>query len=160
MAKTSGRQRLNIHGAIDLETVQTHVLEAETVDAVSTIALFTAMEALYPTLTLIHLFLDNARYHHATLVRQWLARPSCRHQAPFHSDLLPASEPHRAPLGTDAQEHYAQSMLQRLRRFPNIHVGLPARHRAEKLARTLRFGQGQFPHYLSRQISGSHLNAV
>jgi hypothetical protein len=27
---------------------------------------------------LIHLFVDNARYHHAKLVQAWLARPGCR----------------------------------------------------------------------------------
>jgi len=35
--QTSGRQRLNIHGAIDLETGQTRMLEAATVDAISAI---------------------------------------------------------------------------------------------------------------------------
>jgi hypothetical protein len=29
-------------------------------------------------LALIHVFLDNARYHHAKLVQEWLARPDCR----------------------------------------------------------------------------------
>jgi transposase len=33
VAQTSGRQRLNIHGAIDLETGHTRMLEVETVDA-------------------------------------------------------------------------------------------------------------------------------
>jgi hypothetical protein len=32
-----GRQRINIHGAIDLETGQTRMIEVETVDALSTI---------------------------------------------------------------------------------------------------------------------------
>ena len=36
----SGRQRLNIHGAIDLETGTTRMIEATTIDALSTIALF------------------------------------------------------------------------------------------------------------------------
>src|ERR1700687_4816155 len=36
---TSGRQRLNIHGAIDLETGATRMIDVATVDAVSTIAL-------------------------------------------------------------------------------------------------------------------------
>jgi len=37
--QTSGRQRRNIHGAIDLETGQTRMLDVVTVDAVSTIQL-------------------------------------------------------------------------------------------------------------------------
>jgi transposase len=76
--QTSGRQRLNIHGAIDLETGQTRMLEAVTVDAASTIMLLMAIEAMYPGKRMIHLFLDNARYHHAKLVQTWLARPECR----------------------------------------------------------------------------------
>ncbi len=76
--QTSGRQRINIHGAIDLENGQTRMIEVETVDALSTIRLLQQVEALYPLLALIHVYLDNARYHHAVLVRDWLAQPGCR----------------------------------------------------------------------------------
>jgi len=92
--QTSGRQRLNIHGAIDLETGQTRMLEAVTVDAISTIMLLTAIEAMYPGKRLIHLFLDNARYHHAKLVQDWLARPECRIKLHF----VPAYCPHLNPI--------------------------------------------------------------
>jgi transposase len=76
--QTSGRQRLNIPGAIDLETGKTRMIEAVTVNAISTIMLMRAIETMYPGKRLIHLFLDNARYHHAKLVQAWLARPECR----------------------------------------------------------------------------------
>ena len=92
--QTSGRQRLNIHGAVDLETGQTRMLEAVTVDAISTIMLLTAIEAMYPGKRLIHLFLDNARYHHAKLVQAWLARPECRIKLHF----VPAYCPHLNPI--------------------------------------------------------------
>ena len=68
IAGTSGRQRLNLHGAVDLETGATRMIEVTTVDAVSTIALLMAIVTMYPTKRLIHVFLDNARYHHAVLV--------------------------------------------------------------------------------------------
>jgi len=68
--QTSGRERINIHGAIDLATGQTRMIEVVTVDAVSTIRLLESIEALYPLLALIHVFLDNARYHHAKLVQE------------------------------------------------------------------------------------------
>ncbi len=45
--QTSGRQRLNIHGAIDLETGKTAMIDVETVDAASTIRLLEAIEAMY-----------------------------------------------------------------------------------------------------------------
>jgi transposase len=76
--QSSGRQRLNIHGAIDLETGKTRMIEAATVNAISMIMLMRAIEALYPAKRVIHLFVDHARYHHAKLVQAWLARPGCR----------------------------------------------------------------------------------
>jgi transposase len=90
VGQTSGRQRLNIHGAIDLETGQTSMLEALTVDAASTIMLLVAIGAMYPRKRVIHLFVDNARYHHAKLVQAWLATPGCRIRLHF----IPAYCPH------------------------------------------------------------------
>jgi len=92
--QTSGRQRINIHGALDLATGQTRMIEVETVDAASTIRLLQSIEALYPMLALIHVFLDNARYHHAKLVQDWLSRPDCRIRLHF----VPAYCPHLNPI--------------------------------------------------------------
>ena len=92
--QTSGRQRINVHGAIDLETGRTRMIEVETVDAVSTIRLLESIEAFYPMLALIHVFLDNARYHHAKLVQDWLSRPDCRIRLHF----IPAYCPHLNPI--------------------------------------------------------------
>ena len=47
--------------------------EVLTVDAMRTIALLMAIEVLYPAMRLIYVLLDNARYHYAKLVREWLA---------------------------------------------------------------------------------------
>ncbi len=92
--QTSGRQRINIHGAINLETGQTRMIEVLTVDAVSTIRLLESIETFYPLLVLIHVFLDNARYHHAKLVQEWLARPGCRIKLHF----IPTYCPHLNPI--------------------------------------------------------------
>ena len=92
--QTSGRQRINIHGAINLETGQTRMIEALTIDAASTVRLLQSIEALYPTLALIHVFLDNARYHHAKLVQEWLALPGRRIKLHF----IPAYCPHLNPI--------------------------------------------------------------
>src|SRR5271155_1306369 len=81
--QSSGRDRLNIHGAVDLETGQTIMKDVLTVDALSTILLLTAIEAMYPGLRWIHVFLDNARNHHAKLVQAWLATPGCRIELHF-----------------------------------------------------------------------------
>ena len=94
VAQTSGRQRLNIHGALDLETGKTAMIEVESVDAASTIKLLEAVEAMYPLLALIHVFLDNARYHHAVLVQEWLAQPGRRVRLHF----IPAYSPDLNPI--------------------------------------------------------------
>src|SRR5271155_4248948 len=62
--QTSGRERINIHGAIDLETGQTRMIEAETIDAISTIRLL-----------------------------EWLARPSCRIKLHFLPTYCPHLNP-------------------------------------------------------------------
>ncbi len=94
LEQSSGRDRLNIHGAIDLETGRTVMKDVLTVDALSTILLLTTLEMLYPGMRLIHVFLDNARYHHAKLVQAWLARPDCRIRLHF----VPAYCPHLNPI--------------------------------------------------------------
>jgi transposase len=94
IAGTSGRQRLNLHGAVDLETGATRMIEVTTVDAVSTIALLMAIVTMYPTKRLIHVFLDNARYHHAVLVQEWLARHGSRIKLHF----IPIYCPHLNPI--------------------------------------------------------------
>jgi len=75
ISPSSGRERLNVHGAVDLETGRTQMIDVLTVDAASTIALFTAILAANPDKRVIHVFLDNARYHHAKVVKAWLNSP-------------------------------------------------------------------------------------
>ena len=92
--QTSGRERINIHGALNLETGETRMVEVETVNAMSTIKLLEALEAMYPLLALIHVFLDNAPYHHAKLVQDWLSQPGRRIKLHF----IPAYCPHLNPI--------------------------------------------------------------
>jgi DDE superfamily endonuclease len=65
-----------------------------TVDASSTILLLTAIEAMYPAMRWIHVFLDNARYHHAKLVQAWLEQPGRRIKLHF----IPPYCPHLNPI--------------------------------------------------------------
>ncbi len=43
---------------------------------------------------MLHVFLDNAGYHHAKLVQAWLARPGCR----IRLHCVPAYRPHLNPI--------------------------------------------------------------
>ena len=65
------------------------MIEALTIDAASTIRLLQSIEALYPMLALIHVFLDNARYHHAKLVQEIIVGPAgTTHQAGTSSQRI------------------------------------------------------------------------
>jgi transposase len=94
IGQTSWRQHINIHGAIDLETGQTRMIEALTFEAASSIRLLESIEALHPLLALIHVVLDSAPYHHAKLVPGWLARPGLRIKLHF----IPSYCPHLNPI--------------------------------------------------------------
>ena len=146
--QTSGRQRINIHGAIDLETGQTRMIEALTIDAASTIRLLQSIEALYPMLALIHVFLDNARYHHAKLVQDWLSRPDCRIKLHF-IPALPALEPDRAVVGRHAQARHAQQMLRDMHPIRRRDAWFPAGNGSPQLGEPMRFGHRQFPRHIA-----------
>ena len=91
------------------------MIEVVTVDADSTIRLWNAIEALYPLLALIDVFLDNARYHHARLCAGMACSTGVPDQAAFHSVLLPALNPIERLLGPHAQKRHAQQMLRNMR---------------------------------------------
>jgi len=91
---TTGRKRLNIHGAYDLETAQLTWVEGERISAETSLSLLTRLEAAYPDKRFIHVFLDNARYHHANMLKPWLRRPDCRIRLHF----LPPYAPHLNPI--------------------------------------------------------------
>ncbi len=68
----SGRQRLNLHGAINAETHEITIIESNTVDGYSTINLFNAIEQKYPCASKIIMILDNAKYHYSKDVQEYL----------------------------------------------------------------------------------------
>ena len=85
---------MNIHGVIDLETGATRMKEVLSVDADSTIALLASIEAAYSTMRRIHVYFDNARYHHARAVQNWMKQPGRRVVLHF----IPAYCPHLNPI--------------------------------------------------------------
>ena len=68
----SGRERLNLHGAINAETMQVTIIESETVNAESTLNLLSAIEYAYPNSKEIRVILDNAKYHYSWEVKEYL----------------------------------------------------------------------------------------
>lgn len=86
----SGRKRVNIHGAVCLENFDCPFVEAEVVNADTTIALFERLEANNKGKRRIHVILDNAGYHHAAKVREWLSQTDCK----INLIWLPPYAPH------------------------------------------------------------------
>jgi transposase len=68
----TGRQRININGALDAETHAVITREDERINAQSTIALLEQIEAAYPLAAIIYVICDNARYYRSKLVGQFL----------------------------------------------------------------------------------------
>ena len=91
---SSGRKRLNIQGAIDLETFQFTFVEAEKINARTTRQMLEKLELANPSMTAIHVFVDNARYHHAKVLQPWLNAPDRRVKLHF----LPPYAPHLNPI--------------------------------------------------------------
>ena len=91
---TSGRGRVNIHGALNLETFDAPFVEPTTVDGVSSVQLLAKIEARNPDKRIIHVIWDNAPYHKGPNVRAFLSRKNCR----IHLIPLPPYCPHLNPI--------------------------------------------------------------
>ena len=135
------------------------MIEALTIDAASTIRLLQSIEALYPMLALIHVFLDNARYHHAKLVQEWLALPGRRIKLHF----IPTYCPHLNPIerlwglmlgNVTHNKCYATCTQSPMRRS----VFCVKRFRG--IGQTLSFGRRQFPRRQPKGFSGHDVNGV
>lgn len=70
----SGRQRVNLHGAINIETLDVEVVEGEKVNSESTVELLEQIERSCPLASAIYIILDNARYHYSKVVKEYLNR--------------------------------------------------------------------------------------
>jgi transposase len=72
LKSNSGRQRLNINGAINIETLQITVRFYETINAQSAKDLFAKLEAKHPLAKAIYVIVDNARYYRSRWLRKML----------------------------------------------------------------------------------------
>lgn len=69
----TGRERLNLNGALNLNEKTAIVLEEETINSKATIRLFGKLAKQQPH-GKIYLILDNASHHHSKVVKFWLKR--------------------------------------------------------------------------------------
>jgi transposase len=68
----SGRQRLNINGAINVHNMDMQYRFEDTINSGATIELFKRIENANPCADTIYIVLDNARYHHSKEVKAYL----------------------------------------------------------------------------------------
>lgn len=87
--------RLNLQGALNLETMRYVGHEVETVNAQTTLDFLEILCKTYEKSRIIHVFLDNARVHHAKIVKEWLKSPQ---GARIKLHFLPPYCPHLNPI--------------------------------------------------------------
>jgi transposase len=79
----TGRGRLNINGALDVNGMRVTTRISDTLNAESTIAFLRDVENAYPEKRVVHVVVDNARYYRNAAVAAWLADPDRRVQLVF-----------------------------------------------------------------------------
>ncbi len=67
----TGRKRINVLGALNIQSKQAVVLESETINAQAIIILLEAIKQKQKH-GKVYVVLDNAKYHHAKVVKNWL----------------------------------------------------------------------------------------
>jgi len=85
----TGRGRLNINGALNIETMTVTTHFSETINAEEVMKLFDKIQLQYIDKTTIYLIIDNARYYKNKEVTAYLAKKDCRIKLKF----LPAYSP-------------------------------------------------------------------
>ena len=65
------RQDVNINGVININTLSICVTFPEMVNAQTTVELFKKLIPLHDSKTIVHVFVDNARYYHSKLLREF-----------------------------------------------------------------------------------------
>ena len=72
LKSNTGRQRINLHGAINIETLELEIVEGERINSESTVNLLKEIEKSCDYARKIHVILDNARYHYSKVVKEYL----------------------------------------------------------------------------------------
>jgi transposase len=73
LKSNTGRQRVNLNGAYNIEDHRVTIREDESINSQSTIALFEKLLEEYP-LGILYIIRDNARYYYSQLVKEFLEK--------------------------------------------------------------------------------------
>jgi transposase len=89
LKSNSGRQRVNINGAVDIDSLETVTDFSDSVNSQSTIRLFKKLELKHPDAEKIHVIADNARYYKSKAVKEYLKHSRIKvHFLPGYSPNL------------------------------------------------------------------------
>ena len=88
LPSNSGRKRINLQGAVNLDTYKLLSTMHETLDKGSTIVLLKKIEREHPQASKVYVLVDNAGYYHAQLVKDYLKNSK------VELVFLPAYAPH------------------------------------------------------------------
>jgi len=91
ICSNTGRQRINLTGALDLIEQKLHFQEDPMLNAESTISFLQKLEKAYPNKKKVHLFLDNARYYKNQKVSAYLknSKIEVHYLPPYSPNLNP-----------------------------------------------------------------------
>ena len=76
LSTNSGCQRLNLHGAINIETLEMTLIESATINRDSTVQLLEMLDQKYCCSKEIVVILDNAKYHYSQEVKELVEKSS------------------------------------------------------------------------------------
>ena len=89
LKSNSGRERANINGVVEIDTLEMETDFTDSVNSQSTIRLFEKLQAKHPEAEVIHLVADNARYYKSNLVKEYLKKSKIKiHFLPGYSPNL------------------------------------------------------------------------
>jgi transposase len=123
----TGRQRINLNGALNARDHSVVVQAAETINADAMVDLFKAVEEKHPDAATIHVIADNARYNHAIKVREYEKTSRVKiHFLPPYAPNLNLIERlwkffHKKVTYNQYHETYLQFKTASLDFFKNIH---------------------------------------
>jgi len=92
ISSNTGRQRLNISGAVDLVEGKLHFQEDKMLNSDATIKFLEKIELAYPTKNKIHIFFDNAKYYKNKNVIKYLENSKIK------AHFLPPYSPNLNPI--------------------------------------------------------------
>lgn len=91
---TGARKRVNIMGALNLETMDFTYQDFETINGVSAVEFLKRLEKEYPKVKTVHLIWDRAGYHTGQNVKEYLNKTNCRIKVHY----LPPRSPNLNPI--------------------------------------------------------------